>query len=229
MVVPTYNEKENLPILVGKIFDLGLSGLEMVVVDDNSPDGTTAVARELAQKYPVKVMVRDKKRGLGTAYTTAFKYLLDQPIKPNYIVQMDADLSHNPAEIPIFLNKIKNCDVVLGSRYVRGGGVENWSWLRRLISRLSNVYARWILSLPIHDLTGGFKCWRSEVLEKIDLDSLSSVGYNFQIETTYRAYQLGFKISEVPIIFTERKLGSSKFDLGIIVESFIKVLLLRMK
>lgn len=229
MVVPTYNEKENLPVLVGKVFNLNIPGLVMMVVDDNSPDGTAQVARELAQKYPVKAMVRDKKRGLGTAYTTAFKYLLDQPNKPDYVIQMDADMSHNPAEIPVFLNKIKICDVVLGSRYVKGGGVRNWGCLRRLVSRVSNSYARFVLGLPVRDLTGGFKCWRSEVLEKIDLDSLSSVGYNFQIETTYRAYKLGLKICEVPIVFTERKLGSSKFNLKIILESFIKVLLLRIR
>lgn len=229
VVIPTYNEKDNLPVLVGKIFNLNIPGLRLWVVDDNSPDGTGDVAQELSRQYPVRVIARDQKRGLGTAYAAAFKSILDQPDQPDYIVQMDADLSHNPAEIPVFLNKIKSCDVVLGSRYIKGGGVVNWNFWRRLISRLSNIYARLILGIPIYDLTGGFKCWKREVLEKINLNSLSSVGYNFQIETTYKASRLGFKVCEVPIIFTERKLGSSKFNPGIILESFIKVLLLRLK
>ncbi|MBI4118751.1 MAG: polyprenol monophosphomannose synthase [Parcubacteria group bacterium] len=229
VVIPTYNEKENLPVLVEKIFNLNVPGLEILVVDDNSPDGTAMVARELSKKYSVQVMVRDQKRGLGTAYTAAFKLVLNQSDKPDFIIQMDADLSHNPAEIPVFLNKIRNCDVVLGSRYIKGGGVVNWNFLRRLVSRLSNIYARLVLGVPVRDLTGGFKCWRREVLEKIDLERLDSVGYNFQIETTYKALQAGFRVCEVPIIFTERKFGSSKFNLGIIAESFIKVLLLKLK
>lgn len=229
VVVPTYNEKDNLPILVEKIFNLNIHDLEVVVVDDNSPDGTGDIARELSRRYPVKVIARDKKRGLGRAYAAAFRLILDEPDKPDYIVQMDADLSHNPAEIPVFLNKIKSCDVVLGSRYVKGGGIVNWNFPRRLISRLSNIYTRLVLGMPVQDLTGGFKCWRIAVLEKIDLEGLSSVGYNFQIETTYKASRLGFKVCEVPIVFTERKLGSSKFNPGIILESFIKVLLLRLK
>mgnify|MGYP001586670224 FL=1 len=229
VVIPTYDEKDNLPILVGKIFDLAIPNLEILVVDDNSPDGTGDIAQELSLRYPVRVIARDQKRGLGRAYAAAFKSILDQPDKPDYIIQMDADLSHNPAEIPIFLNKIKSCDVVLGSRYVKGGGIVNWNFWRRLVSRASNIYARFMLDIPVYDLTGGFKCWRSEALERIDLATLSSVGYNFQIETTYWAYKLGLKICEVPIVFTERKLGSSKFNPGIILESFIKVLLLRLK
>ncbi|MBI2052164.1 MAG: polyprenol monophosphomannose synthase [Candidatus Sungbacteria bacterium] len=229
VVIPTYNEKENLPVLVEKIFNLNVPGLEILVVDDNSPDGTAMVARGLSKKYPVRVMVRDQKRGLGTAYAAGFKLILNQPDKPDFIIQMDADLSHNPAEISVFLNKIKTCDVVLGSRYIKGGGVVNWNFLRRLVSRLSNIYARLILGIPVRDLTGGFKCWKREVLEKINLERLDSVGYNFQIETTYKALQAGFRVSEVPIVFTERKFGSSKFNLGIIAESFIKVLLLKLK
>ena len=229
VVIPTYNEKDNIGKLIKQVFDLGIEGLEILIVDDNSPDGTGEVVIELSQKYPIKIISRKEKRGLGTAYAAAFKLLLNQKEKPDYIIQMDADLSHNPAIILVFLNKIKECDVVLGSRYVKGGGVKNWGLLRRVISYWSNIYARLILNLPYRDLTGGFKCWKREVLEKIDLDSLSSVGYNFQIETTYKARQLGYKICEVPIIFTERKLGQSKFNLDIIWESFIKVLWLRIK
>ena len=229
VIIPTYNEKSNIAEIIEKLFSLKINSLEVLVVDDNSPDGTAEVVRKLAQKYPVNLIVRSEKRGLGTAYTAAFKNILSQPGSPDIIIQMDADLSHDPAVIPVFLNQIKNCDVVLGSRYIKGGGVKNWNFFRRIVSRWSNVYARVILGLPYRDLTGGFKCWKREVLEKIDLDSLSSVGYNFQIETTYKAHRLGYKICEVPITFTERKQGESKFNLGIIVESFIKVLRLKIK
>ncbi len=227
VVIPTYNEKSNIEELIAKVFALNIAGLEVLVVDDNSPDGTGDVVRGLSRRCPIKLISRAKKEGLGTAYIAAFKSILNQDDKPEYVIQMDADFSHDPAMIPIFLNKIKECDVVLGSRYIKGGGVKNWGLWRRLISRGSNVYARLILGLPFSDLTGGFKCWRRATLEKINLDALSSVGYNFQIETTYRAYKSGFKVCEVPIIFTERKLGRSKFNLSIIVESFLKVLFLR--
>lgn len=229
VIIPTYNEKSNIAEIIEKLFSLKINSLEVLVVDDNSPDGTAEVVRKLAQKYPVNLIVRSEKRGLGTAYTAAFKNILSQSGSSDVVIQMDADLSHDPAVIPVFLNQIKNCDVVLGSRYIKGGGVKNWNFFRRIVSRWSNVYARVILGLPYRDLTGGFKCWKREVLEKIDLDSLSSVGYNFQIETTYKAHRLGYKICEVPITFTERKQGESKFNLGIIVESFIKVLRLKIK
>lgn len=229
VVIPTYNEKINLPVLVDKIFSLNIADLEVLVVDDNSPDGTGVLAEELSKKYPIRVIHNSEKRGLGVAYVSAFKSILNRTDKPDYIVQMDADLSHNPAVISTFLNQIKSWDVVLGSRYIKGGGTENWDKFRKLVSRFGNIYAQMVLSLPYKDLTGGFKCWRVEVLEKIDLNTLSSTGYNFQIETTYKAHQLGYKICEVPIIFTERKTGKSKFNLGIIWESFIKVLWLRIK
>lgn len=229
IVVPTYNEAESIGVLARKIFDLGLKDLNMFVVDDGSPDGTAEVVRTMARDYPVELMSRDQKNGLGRAYAAAFREILSKKDTPDFIVQMDADLSHNPAVIPEMIKKMGECDLVLGSRYVKGGGIENWGFLRRLVSRWGNAYARFVLDLPYRDLTGGFKCWRRETLEKIDLNSLSSVGYNFQIETTYKAHQLGFKICEVPMIFTERKLGASKFNLRIMFESFIKVLLLRLK
>ena len=173
-------------------------------------------------------MHRQKKEGLGRAYVEAFRNVLERD-NPDFIIQMDADLSHDPAAIPLMLEKIKNCDLVLGSRYIRGGKVENWAFLRKFISRFGNLYARTILGLPYLDLTGGFKCFRRKVLENIDLSSLSSTGYNFQIETTYKAHKKGYKICEIPISFTERKIGNSKFNLGIILESFWKVLLLRFR
>jgi dolichol-phosphate mannosyltransferase len=236
VIIPTYNEKENLPILLEKIFSLGMPGLKLWIVDDNSPDGTGKLADELKKQYPeIAVLHRQQKEGLGRAYTFAFKMALAE--HPDYLIQMDADLSHDPAVIPHMLEKInpsassrqEPCDVVLGSRYVPGGKTVNWGIFRKLISRFGNFYARLVLGLSYKDLTGGFKCWRREVLEKIDLESLSSTGYNFQIETTYKAHLLKFNICEIPITFTERKTGSSKFNLKIMLESFWKVLLLRLK
>lgn len=228
VVTPTYNEKENLPILAEKIFALKIPDLSLLVVDDNSPDGTGKIAEDLAKKHPVKVIHRQGKQGLGTAYAAAFKEILKLTSSQDVnIVQMDADLSHDPAAIPELLEKIKDCDIVLGSRYILGGRTENWDFFRKLVSRFGNFYARLVLGLPYRDLTGGFKCFRKEVLENIDLGSLSSVGYNFQIETTYRAHQKGYKIRETPIVFRERKTGQSKFNIKIILESFWKVLRLR--
>lgn len=229
VVTPTYNERDNISVLVKKLFSLNISGLELWVIDDNSPDGTADVVQDLSLKYPINLISRAKKEGLGMAYAAGFKSILNQSNQPDYVIQMDADLSHDPAMIPVMIKKMSEYDLVLGSRYVTGGGVENWDFFRRLISRWSNSYARLVLGLPFKDLTGGFKCWSGAVLEKIGLDSLSSVGYNFQIETTYKAHKLGFRICEVPIVFTERKRGASKFNVGIIGESFIKVLFLRFR
>lgn len=229
VVIPTYNEKENLTELIERIFSLHITGLSVVIVDDNSPDGTSTLAEKLGKKYSLTVLRREKKDGLGTAYVFAFKKLLTtaKNERPDIIIQMDADLSHDPASIPTFLTNIKSADLVLGSRYVAGGTILNWGIIRRLVSKWGNIYARTILNLPYRDLTGGFKCWRSEALEKMDLDSLSSVGYNFQIETTYRAHEAGHTIVEIPISFTERRLGKSKMDIKIMLESFWKVLILR--
>lgn len=229
VVIPTYNEKEILPALVGKISALKIPGLRMLVVDDNSPDGTGALADQLGRVYPLTVLHRQRKEGLGRAYAHAFDFILSSPDKPDYMVQMDADLSHDPAAIPAMMEIIKKCDVALGSRYVAGGRIENWDWLRRLVSRIGNFYARAVLGLPYRDLTGGFKCFRLKVLEDLDLSLISSTGYNFQIETTYRAHKKGYKICELPITFTERRAGVSKFNLGIILESFWKVLWLRFR
>lgn len=230
VVTPTYNERENIGTLVKQVFSLGIPDLGMVVVDDNSPDGTAELALELSKKYPIKVIRRDKKTGLGTAYIEAFKSIFRQTQdEPHYVVQMDADLSHDPKAIPAFLEKIKDHDLVLGSRYVAGGKIENWDYLRRLVSKFGNIYARAVLASPYRDLTGGLKCWRSDVLKGLDFNSLSSTGYNFQIETTYLAHKKGHKICEIPITFTERKFGSSKFNLPIMLEAFWKVLMLRFR
>ena len=233
VVIPTYNERGSLEELVGKLGDLGMAEMKIIVVDDNSPDGTGELAEKLARIYPLKIIKRSQKLGLGTAYVYAFKKILAGEFqdwgKPDLIIQMDADLSHDPEIIPKMLERAQNCDLVLGSRYIPGGKIENWDIKRRLLSLFGNIYARLILRLPYRDLTGGFKCFKRQVLENIDLDSLSSVGYNFQIETTFRARQKGYKICEIPITFTERKFGKSKINLPIIFESFWKVLLLKIK
>jgi len=228
IIIPTYNEKDNILILIEQIFALGIEGLNILVVDDNSPDGTGQLVEERKKTDPrLSILHRLQKAGLGKAYLAGFTEALKRGA--DYIFEMDADFSHDPKYIPEFLAKIKDYDLVLGSRYVSGGGVSNWNLTRRLISRFGNSYARLVLGLPLKDLTGGFKCYRRAVLEKINLADLSSVGYNFQIETTFKAYQAGFKIAEIPIIFTERVLGKSKFNLKIILESFWQVLLLRLK
>jgi len=230
IVTPTYNEKENLKELVERVFALGISDLKMVVVDDNSPDGTAELAEELAKKYPIQLIRRERKMGLGTAYAEAFREILNLETEfPSAVIQMDADLSHDPKVIPALLEKIKNHDVVLGSRYIAGGGIENWGLARQLVSRFGNIYAKAVLSLPYQDLTGGFKCWRGEALKNLNFNQLSSTGYNFQIETTYAAHKAGHKICEIPIIFTERKFGKSKFNLPIMLEAFWKVLMLRLR
>lgn len=226
VVIPTYNELDNLPKLVAEIFELNIPKLRLVIVDDNSPDGTGAVADKLRERYPIRVIHRPYKMGLGKAYIAAFEDIF-QNEKPDYIIQMDADFSHDPHVILQFLKSIQGYDMVLGSRYVRGGAVENWGLVRRIISRFGNFYASAILWLPYKDLTSGFKCFRKSVLEAVDFKTLSSAGYNFQIEMTYKTHEQGFRITEIPITFSERKEGVSKFNLPIIIESFLKVLALR--
>ena len=228
IVVPTYNEKANIAGLLEKIFGLGLLDLTVLVVDDNSPDGTGQLVEELKNSYPhLEILHRQKKDGLGRAYLAGFVLALQRGA--DYIFEMDADFSHDPKYLPDFLQAIESADLVLGSRYIKGGGVSNWNLTRRLISRFGNIYARFVLGLPYRDLTGGFKCYRRQVLETIGLLDISSVGYNFQIETTYKTHLAGFKIIETPIVFTERAGGKSKFSLKIMVESFWKVLFLSFK
>jgi len=227
IVIPTYNERGNIETLLPMIFQHGLPDLNVVVIDDNSPDGTGQVVERMRAKYRnLQILHREKKSGLGQAYLAGFRYAFEH--NAQLIMQMDADLSHDPKHIPQFLAEVKQADLVLGSRYIANGGVRNWNLARRLISRFGNIYARIILGLPYHDLTGGFKCFRREVLEKIDITTLSSLGYNFQIETTYKAHLNGARIIEIPIIFTERVEGESKFSLKIILESFWRVILLRL-
>lgn len=232
VVIPTLNEKDSIGGLINRLFSLSLPLSYILIVDDGSTDGTIEIIKNLAEKYPqLRLLQRQGERGLGKAYTDGFRYLLHNTgPEVHAVVQMDADASHDPTVIPAFLKLIKDegYDLVLGSRYINGGKIEKWNFMRRLISRFGNYYARFILGIPIHDLTGGYKCWRRSLLEKIIEKSLNSLGYVFQIETTYRAHQLGAKIAETPIIFTERKLGGSKFSIKIILEAYWGVIKLKM-
>lgn len=228
IVIPTYNEKDNIEKIISKVFDLQIEGINILVVDDNSPDGTGEIVESIKRVNPkVDILHRQEKEGLGKAYIAGFREALGRGAE--LIFEMDADLSHDPKYIPAILEAAKENDLVLGSRYVKGGGVANWNIARRLISRFGNIYARLVLGVSYKDLTGGFKCYKRKVLETIDLDGLNSLGYNFQIETTYEAHRAGFRIKEVPIIFTERVEGKSKFNLKIMVEGFFKVLTIRFK
>lgn len=231
IVLPTYNERENLRHAVARIREVadghGVQ-LHTLVVDDNSPDGTGELAEELAREVPdVSVMHRHGKGGLATAYFAGFRQAL--AMGAERIFEMDADLSHDATYLPHFLRCIdRGADVVLGSRYVKGGGVENWSFSRKVISRGGCLYAQTILGLPYRDLTGGYKCFRREVLEAIDLDTINAKGYGFQIEMTYRAHKLGFTIVELPIVFVDRKVGESKMSGDIFVEAMVNCWKLRL-
>lgn len=225
VLMPTYNERENISSIVEEV--LRTAPVDMLIIDDNSPDGTGSVADAIAEKEPrVQVLHRPGKQGLGKAYLDGFRWALSKDYE--YIFEMDADFSHQPRYLPEFLREIKRNDLVLGSRYVRDGGVSNWPLHRQLISRGGSLYARTILGVPINDVTGGFKCFRREVLEAIDLDSIASTGYGFQIEMTYRTIQKGFRVKEIPIIFYERNAGKSKMSSGIVFEAVGMVWKLRL-
>jgi len=215
VVLPTYNERENVPQIVPAILAAS-PAVDLLVVDDNSPDGTGALADEIAARDSrVRVLHRPRKEGLGRAYLAGFA----EALRGGYgrIVEMDADFSHDPGRLPALLGV--DADLVLGSRYVRGGGTVNWGPGRRLLSRGGSFYARTILGVPIRDLTGGFKCFRRKVLESLDLASVRSTGYAFQIELTYRAIRRGFKVVEVPITFVDRRVGKSKMSRRIVAEA----------
>ncbi|HST69042.1 MAG TPA: polyprenol monophosphomannose synthase [Solirubrobacterales bacterium] len=226
LVLPTYNEAENVEPLVEAARAKLPPAAQVLVVDDNSPDGTGEIADRLAERHEnVRVLHRASKEGLGPAYIAGFREALGGGA--GLVLEMDSDFSHDPAYLPRLLEAAGRADVVLGSRYVPGGGVSDWGPLRRAISRGGSTYARLVLGVDVRDLTGGFKCFRREVLEAIDLDSISARGYAFQVEMTYRAIRLGFKVIEVPIIFRERRVGTSKMDLGIVAEAVWRLPLLR--
>ena len=222
--LPTYNERENLEAMLRA---LGNKDLHVLVVDDNSPDGTGELADKLAEELDyVSVLHRPGKEGLGPAYLAGFRRALAEDAE--LVLEMDCDFSHNPADVPRLVAAAADADLVLGSRYVEGGGVRNWGLLRRIISAGGSWYARVLLGAPVHDLTGGFKCYRRAVLEAIDLDAIHSKGYAFQIETTYRALRAGFRVVEVPITFVDREAGGSKMSKAIVAEAIWKVPLLRL-
>jgi len=222
LVLPTYNEAENLEAFLAAVLPKLPADARVLVVDDSSPDGTGELADRLAAEYErVRVLHRTRKEGLGPAYIAGFREALAQGAE--LILEMDADFSHDPAYLPRLLEAAQRADLVIGSRYVEGGGVSDWSALRRGISRGGSAYARLVLGVRVRDLTGGFKCFRREVLETIDLDAVDARGYAFQIEVTYRALQAGFKVVEVPIVFRDRQAGSSKMDGSIVLEAIWRV------
>jgi dolichol-phosphate mannosyltransferase len=223
--LPTYNERENVERMVRA---LGEHGVSVLVIDDNSPDGTGELADRLAQELDyVSVLHRERKEGLGPAYLAGFRHALAAGAE--LILEMDCDFSHDPADVPRLIEATENEDLVIGSRYVDGGSIRNWGLLRRLVSAGGSFYARAILGVDVRDLTGGFKCYRRSVLETIDLDAISSRGYAFQIETTYRAIRAGFRVDEIPITFVDREQGGSKMTNAIFLEAVWKVPALRFR
>jgi len=218
VVIPTFNEAENIARIVPQVLDQA-EGIEVLVVDDGSPDGTGAMVRAMEEKDPrVHLLERPVKAGLGTAYVAGFKYALAGDYE--FVFEMDADFSHNPKEIPAFLEKAQAADLVVGSRYTNGVRVLNWPMQRLLLSWTANVWTRFMTGLPLNDATGGFKCYRIAVLRGIDLDSIRSNGYAFQIEMSYKAWRKGFRLTEIPIIFLDRDAGTSKMSKHIVYEAF---------
>jgi dolichol-phosphate mannosyltransferase len=226
VILPTYNERENLPNIVPAILAQG-EQFHVLVVDDNSPDGTGRLADELAAAEPrVTVLHRTAKRGLGTAYVEGFKQALLSGF--DFVYEMDADFSHNPDDLPRLLAAAQQADLVIGSRWVAGGGTRNWSWLRTFISRGGSIFSRTVLGLRIADLTSGFKCFRRELLASLDLDGIASNGYAFQVEVNYVCSRRGFRIAEVPIVFVDRRVGQSKMSSGIVLEAMLMVVKYRL-
>jgi dolichol-phosphate mannosyltransferase len=230
VVIPTYQEKENITPILQAVMDLE-RGYQVLVVDDNSPDGTAEIAKEFAKDFPGKIFVevRQKKGGLGTAYLYGFKWALERDYE--YIFEMDADFSHNPNDLPKLLEPLEKgeADLSIGSRYITGVNVVNWPMSRVLLSWFASKYVRMILGIPVQDTTAGFKCYKRIVLETINFDRIRFVGYAFQIEMKFRAWRRGFRIKEIPVIFTDRTVGTSKMSSGIIKEAVFGVILLKWK
>ncbi len=229
LCLPTYNERENLARMIEALAGVLRDGDRVLVIDDNSPDGTGAIADELAAKHPfVTVLHRERKEGLGRAYIDGFQHVLAGDAE--LVLEMDCDFSHSPQDVPRLIAAAEDgADVVLGSRYVPGGGVRNWGLVRQLISRGGSVYTALFLQMGVKDPTGGFKCFRRTVLEGLDLAAITPRGYAFQIETTYRAKQAGFRIVEIPITFSDRVAGQSKMSRAVVLEAIWRVPLLRLR
>ncbi|MEN0057629.1 MAG: polyprenol monophosphomannose synthase [Bdellovibrio sp.] len=227
IVIPTYNEKENIQNIIPAVLGQNL-GVDILVVDDNSPDGTGAVVREMQKKYPqIHLLSRPGKQGLGKAYIAGFRWGLDQGYEA--LTEMDADFSHRPEDLGPLLQKLQSHDFAVGSRYIEGGRTVNWGILRKIISRGGGLYARFILGFPLNDWTGGFNAWKREVLHAIDLSGVESNGYSFQIELKYKALRKGFRGAESPIVFEDRRVGQSKMSMKIVIEAFYRVWLMRFK
>lgn len=236
VIIPTYNEKENIEKMIRKVFSLSIP-FHLLIVDDGSPDGTGDIVKKLQQEFSGKLFIEERKgkMGLGTAYIHGFKWALKRPYE--YIFEMDADFSHKPEDLirlreaclPAGQAGVKGADVAVGSRYISGGKVENWPMGRIMMSYFASVYARAVLWINISDTTAGFKCYRRKVLETIDFDSIKFMGYAFQIEMKYTASRLGFKVVEVPITFKDRTEGTSKMSMGIFKEAFWGVLQMKFK
>ncbi len=229
LILPTYNEADNIEAFLSEVRAVLPDDGHVLIVDDNSPDGTGEIADRLAAASggAIEVLHRPRKEGLGPAYIAGFRRVL--VAGAGLICQMDCDFSHDPNDLPRLLATAADVDLVIGSRYVPGGGVAEWGLLRRTISRGGSLYARMILGLDLHDLTGGFKCFRREALETIDLDSIAARGYSFQIETTFRVVEAGFSVREVPISFHDRRAGTSKMSGSIVLEAAWRVPLLRLE
>ena len=227
IIVPTYNELENIRRLLPELMALD-PDIRVLVVDDNSPDGTGKLADEMAaENERISVLHRPEKQGLGSAYVAGFRYAVQQDV--DCVFEMDADFSHDPAMIPRFIEEIASCDVVIGSRYISGINVVNWPMSRLLLSYFANIYTRVVTGMTIRDTTSGFKCFRREVLERIDLDRVRSDGYAFQIEMNFRCWRKGYRVREIPIIFVDRRSGTSKLSRGVINEAVWIVWWLRLQ
>lgn len=218
VMLPVYNERENLPIVCQQVLRATGGQVDILIIDDNSPDGTGELADDLAQQYPqIHVLHRERKEGLGRAYVAGYRQCLRMGY--SLIAQMDADLSHDPAVLPVLIECARQADLVIGSRYVEGGAIRNWPRRRIWLSAFANHYVRWVTGMPLRDATSGYRCWRREALEILQLDSIGAVGYAALVETAYRCYRLGLRIREVPIVFTERRAGASKLSWKAIIES----------
>ena len=225
VISPTYNERKNIKRLVDMVLGENPE-FHLLIVDDNSPDGTGKKVKKLQKQYSnLFLETRSKKSGLGTAYIFGFKWALEN--KYDYVIQMDADLSHNPKDLPLMVKKLKDYDLVIGSRYIKGISVVNWPLRRLMLSYGANAYSRVITGMPIMDGTGGFKAWKSNVLASIELDSVKSQGYSFQIEMNFRTWVKGYNIKEIPIIFSDRTIGQSKMSKAIVYEAIFMVWRLR--